>query len=168
MIGRGDRTMNVVSHIPGRIRCVNKVFLDRKKTDLFMDRIRTIEHVKEVRLNDCIGSILILYKDDESMKNMQMRLKEQWKSCFPPEQDHITTKRSKSNKSKVRSIVNPGMIISFAGTLGALAFDSKKWHIAFGTAFTGIVLGHMGLNRKPLQKSVNGLIGNGRRSNQIS
>ena len=152
--------MNIISHIPGRIRLRSEKFKNPADYQVFYDAVKEQSHVIKVTVTDLVGSMLIIY--EESMDGLELvkNLDHMWKEIYNAYPENIEEKiRKAKGKKYVLALINAGMTVTFVGTLLTLVNHRIKRHVCYGTLLTAFVLAHTVVHRKAMVRHTKELVG---------
>ena len=128
----------ITSFIDGRVRIKDEAFRLPSLASMVRSILISTEGVKEVAVNQRVGSLLIIY--DSSKINIRALI-HSLRGYITMSEDIETKKMAKVSRVfkqiNVRRIANTGMLASLVMTLFAAAIDFTKVHVAAGLLFLG-------------------------------
>lgn len=160
--------MQVVSHIPGRIRILSEHLKSEESVNTYMDSLADHEWVVSIANDLRTGSVLLLYdKEGIEPKKAEITLKNLFiLSIKPPvlstgrkERPKVgRLKKGKSQKivskkgsySYKKAVLHGAMTVALGSTLFFSYFWNKKIHVASGVAMSAIMAYHTYSNRQLL------------------
>lgn len=156
--------MQVVSHIPGRIRILSEYLKNEEHVKTYIDSMSDHEWVISVSNDLRIGSVIILY-DREAMasKQAEITLKNLFILSIKPPVLNTGKKKqkrgknlkkgtlkkpvAKGNYSYKKAVLHGAMTVALGSTLFFSYYWNKKLHVASGIAMSAIMVYHTYTNR---------------------
>jgi len=154
--------MNIISHIPGRIRIRSDKFKTVDSYQAFYEYVSSDKDVIKVTVTELVGSMLIFYEESVDMSEFVKWLDHLWKDIYETYPEDIESRILGAKKKKILLAgINAGMTLTFAGTLLTLVNHRMKRHVYYGSLLTGFVLAHTLIHRKAMLRHTKELMGIG-------
>ena len=153
--------MNIIHHIPGRLRLQSSKLKEEEHAFSYEQNLKKLLGIESIYINRRIGSVLIKYNKNMPMGHWISQCEKAWEDTFDEKGDYQKyLVKSSHKKNHLRSLVNTGLVVTTLGTYATVLLWNKKWHGRFGWMMSGVLMTHVYLNKKALKRSIKRLVNN--------